>query len=102
MKTQVDDIEIVIGTNPRCETLSAFGHQKEKTGLQQVLSILGVKQLYFTGLAYDFCVCYSACDAASFGFETFVIKDATRSVNPEDETLVNKEYKNAGVKIISS
>lgn len=53
-------------------------------------------------MAFDFCVCYSALDGAKSGFETFVIKDATLSVNPEDETLVNKEYKKNGVKIIST
>ena len=52
-------------------------------------------------MAYDLCVCYSACDGAKNGFETFVIKDATLSVNPDDESLVNKEYKKNNVKIIN-
>ena len=96
-----DDIEVQIGTNPASETLSAFGNKKEKTNLRQVLEKLQVRQLYFIGFAFDYCVCYSACDGAKNGFESFVIKDATLSINPDDESLVNTQYKTNGVKIIN-
>ena len=45
---------------------------------------------------------YSAQDGVSEGFETYIIKEATRAVNPEDEKdqydmLANE----AGVKVVS-
>ncbi len=51
------------------------------TGLAGYLSERGLKRLFLTGLAYDFCVRYSAIDGKSLGFETIVIEDATRAVN---------------------
>src|SRR5258706_303580 len=38
-------------------------------------------RLFLCGLAYDFCVRYSAIDGHNLGFETIVIEDATRPVN---------------------
>ena len=52
------------------------------------------------GLAYDFCVGYTAEDAAQEGFETFVIKDATKSVDPEDEEFMDERLEEAGVRIV--
>ena len=39
------------------------------------------QRLFLCGLAYDFCVRYSAIDGHNLGFETIVIEDATRPVN---------------------
>ena len=41
-------------------------------------------------------------DAAEEGFETYVIKDATASVDPDDEQFMNERLAKAGVKIINS
>ena len=34
LKLKDDDVEIVIGTNPKFDTISAFGNLNEKTGLK--------------------------------------------------------------------
>jgi len=50
------------------------------TGLASCLRERGLKRLFLCGLAYDFCVRYSAIDGTAAGFECIVIDDATRSV----------------------
>lgn len=39
-----------------------------------------IKRVFVVGLAYNFCVGQSAIDYARHGFETYVVRDATRSV----------------------
>jgi nicotinamidase/pyrazinamidase len=50
------------------------------TGLASYLRERGLKRLFLCGLAYDFCVRYSAIDGVATGFECIVIEDATRAV----------------------
>jgi nicotinamidase/pyrazinamidase len=51
------------------------------TGLAGYLRERGLTRLFLCGLAYDFCVRFSAVDGAALGFECLVIEDATRAVN---------------------
>jgi nicotinamidase/pyrazinamidase len=51
------------------------------TGLAGYLRERNLTRLFLCGLAYDFCVRYSAIDGRALGFETIVIEDATRPVN---------------------
>lgn len=51
------------------------------TGLAGYLRERNLTRLFLCGLAYDFCVRYSAIDGRDLGFETIVIEDATRPVN---------------------
>jgi nicotinamidase/pyrazinamidase len=51
------------------------------TGLAGYLRERNLTRLFLCGLAYDFCVRYSAIDGHNLGFETIVIEDATRPVN---------------------
>jgi nicotinamidase/pyrazinamidase len=39
-----------------------------------------IEEVYFTGLALDYCVFWSSKDAKAAGFDTFVIEDATRGI----------------------
>ena len=50
------------------------------TGLAGYLRERGLTRLFLCGLAYDFCVQFSAVDGKQLGFETLVIEDATRAV----------------------
>ena len=94
------DIEISKGTLPMVDAFSAFGSNKEDTGLYKKLKERGVEQVYCVGLAYDYCVGYTAEDSAEEGFETYIVKDATVSVNPEDERAMNQRLRDAGAKIV--
>jgi nicotinamidase/pyrazinamidase len=51
------------------------------TGLAGYLRERGLIRLFLCGVAYDFCVRFSAIDGKTLGFETIVIEDATRPVN---------------------
>jgi nicotinamidase/pyrazinamidase len=51
------------------------------TGLAGYLRERNLTRLFLCGLAYDFCVRYSAIDGKHLGFETIVLEDATRPVN---------------------
>jgi nicotinamidase/pyrazinamidase len=42
----------------------------------------GITDVYVCGLARDFCVKWTAEDAADLGFPTTVLWDLTRAVNP--------------------
>jgi nicotinamidase/pyrazinamidase len=51
------------------------------TGLAGYLRERGLTRLFLCGLAYDFCVRFSAIDGAALGFECLVVEDATRAVD---------------------
>lgn len=55
--------------------------RKTKTGLEGYLRERGIGRLFVAGLATDFCVSWTALDARSAGFETYVIEDACRAID---------------------
>jgi nicotinamidase/pyrazinamidase len=87
------------------DSYSAFteNDQRTPTGLAGYLHERGLTRLFFTGLAYDFCVGFSALAAAQLGFESIVIEDLSRAVNlPNTVDATNTAFAAAGVKRISS
>jgi len=93
------------GMEPEIDTYSTFfdnGHKKD-TGLNAYLKGRDIDHVYVTGLAADFCVYYTLKDAVNLGYETTLIKDATRAIDKENfENNIMKELKESGVKIITS
>jgi nicotinamidase/pyrazinamidase len=77
-------IEIVIrkGFRPEIDSYSAFfeNDRTTATGLAGYLRERGFTRIFFVGLALDFCVAYSAEDAARLGFEAIVVEDACRGI----------------------
>ena len=66
---------------------------------------LGIKRVFLGGFAFNFCVGESAIVYADQGFETYVVRNATRSVPPEqggDVERMNNRLKYASVKLIKS
>jgi nicotinamidase/pyrazinamidase len=65
------------------DSYSAFfeNDRKTATGLGGYLRERGLGRVFLAGLAFDFCVRYSAEDAHSLGFEAVVIEDACRSID---------------------
>ena len=73
------------------------------TGLAAYLQARGLTRLFFTGVAYDFCVGFSALAAAALGFESLVVEDLTRAVDlPHTVDATNSAFAAAGVQRISS
>jgi len=71
------------GMNEGVDSYSAFveADGTTTTGLAPLLKARGVKRVFLCGLATDYCVAFSALDAAAAGFETFVIDDACRAID---------------------
>lgn len=65
------------------DSYSAFreNDRKTRTGLAGYLRERGLTRLFFVGLAFDFCVRYSAEDAVTEGFDVILIEDACRSID---------------------
>ena len=73
------------------------------TGLAGYLRERGLHRLFLAGLAYDYCVRFSAIDGKARGFETIVIEDATRAVGlPGSVEATNAALAAAGIPRISS
>ena len=77
-------IELVVrkGFRPAVDSYSAFfeNDRVTGTGLEAWLRARGVARLFLCGLATDYCVAFSAEDAARLGFAVFVIEDACRGI----------------------
>jgi nicotinamidase/pyrazinamidase len=71
------------GYHAGVDSYSAFmeADRKTATGLAAYLKERGIRQVFVTGLATDFCVAWTAMDARKAGFETYVIEDATRAID---------------------
>ncbi len=71
------------GFRQHIDSYSAFleNDRLTPTGLADYLHQHHLTRLFLCGLAYDFCVRYSAIDGHTLGFETIVLEDATRAVN---------------------
>lgn len=84
------DMIIRKGFRSSIDSYSAFfeNDKTTKTGLTGYLSDRGVKAVVLTGLATDFCVCYSAIDAASEGFDVTLMTDACRAIDLEGSLAV--------------
>ena len=87
------------------DSYSAFteNDRRTPTGLAGYLRERGLTRLFFTGLAYDFCVGFSAHAAARLGFESIVIEDLSRAVNlPGSVNATNTGFAAARVQRILS
>ena len=73
------------------------------TGLAGYFRERGLHRVFLCGLAYDFCVRYSAVDGHNLGFETIVIEDATRPANlPNSVIETNAALAAANIRRIQS
>lgn len=77
------DLIIRKGYNPAIDSYSAFfeNDHTTPTGLEGYLRTRGIDRLVMVGLALDFCVNFSAVDAAKLGFAVEVRQDLTRAID---------------------
>ena len=96
------------GTRPDVDSYSGFRENagpdgtRPTTGLAAWLNARGVRRVFVVGLARDYCVKLTALDAAQAGFETFVIDDLTRAVDPSRAGAVDEALREGGVERIVS
>ena len=80
------------------DAYSAF----DGTGLQSFLHRRGVQRLWIGGLAEDVCVLQTVLDSCRKGFDTLLIPEATRPVDPASRSRVEAEMREAGAKLVAA
>ena len=77
------DLILRKGFNPAIDSYSAFfeNDHATPTGLEGYLRTRGIERLTLVGLAFDFCVNYSALDAAKLGFRVTLRTDLSRAID---------------------
>jgi len=92
------------GTDRRIDSYSGFfdNARRRDTGLADWLRRQGVREVHVVGLATDYCVKFTALDAADLGFETTVLTAATRGVElkPGDVERALQDMAQAGIHIV--
>ncbi|HEX4037422.1 MAG TPA: bifunctional nicotinamidase/pyrazinamidase [Acidobacteriaceae bacterium] len=106
-KLQLDRAELILrkGFRREIDSYSAFfeNDQTTPTGLAGFCQERGPGRMFFAGLAYDFCVGFSALDARRVGFEAVVIRDACRGIDVGGSVAaIEREFDRAGVWVVES
>lgn len=101
---QTDRADLIIrkGYNPAIDSYSAFfeNDKTTPTGLEGYLRTRGIDTLTLVGLATDFCVNYSAVDAAKLGFKVTVDLSLCRAIDFDGSLdAASKAMLDAGVTI---
>lgn len=104
---QVPHAELVLrkGYHRAIDSYSAFyeNDRKTHTGLAGYLRERGFRRVFLAGLAFDFCVRYSAEDARRDRFEAVVIEDACRGIDVDGSMAVTREiFCSLGIRSIST
>ena len=93
------------GFHRTIDSYSAFfeNDHTTATGLGGYLKERGFRRVFLAGLAYDFCVGYSALDARRLGFEAVVMKDACRAIDLNGSAAaMEREFAKAGVEVMNT
>ncbi len=94
------------GTDPRLDSYSGFfdNGRRHATGLAEYLRDRGVNEVFVCGLATDYCVKFTALDAAELGFATRVVLDACRGVDlhPGDICRAVEEMQQRGIALVDA
>lgn len=92
------------GQDKRVEMYSAFADPFpspcSQSDLADTLRKAAITDVFVAGLAADYCVRFTALDAQKNGFQTWVIGEATKAVDPNSLDDVYKGYEEAGIKVI--
>ncbi len=83
LKTEKASLIIRKGFRENIDSYSAFFENDKKTitGLNGFLKDISIKKIYLCGLAFDFCVYYTALDAKKLGFEVNIFYNCCKSIN---------------------
>jgi len=93
------------GFDPAIDSYSAFfeNDRTTPTGLAGYLEERDLTRVFFAGLAYDYCVGYSALDARRLGLPAFILRDACRAIALNGTVAkIEAEFARAGVSVVQS
>lgn len=98
------DVIIKKGQSIDVDSYSAFYDNEGggSTGLTDILRRAHITDVYLVGVAYDFCVGWSAQDALKEGFKVWVVDDACRGVNPQTTAQMRLKLQELGVTLVNS
>lgn len=104
---QLPRAELVLrkGFRGEIDSYSAFfeNDHRTPTGLAGYARERGLTRFFFAGLAYDFCVGFSALDAARCGFAAVVVRDACRAIDADGSAVaMEAALARAGVAVAES
>jgi nicotinamidase/pyrazinamidase len=104
---RLDRVELILrkGFRKEIDSYSAFfeNDHATPTGLVGYCRERGLTRMFFAGLAYDFCVGFSAVDARRAGFEAVVVRDACRGIDVDGSVAaMEREFDRAGVWVVES
>ena len=104
-KLNIEQANAIIrkGSNPFIDSYSAFfeNDRKTPTGLDGYLKSLEIEKINLVGLATDFCVNYSAQDAANLGYKVSVLEKMCRAIDLNGSLAAAKsEMQDCGVEFI--
>jgi nicotinamidase/pyrazinamidase len=104
---RLDRAELILrkGFRKGIDSYSAFfeNDRATPTGLAGYCRERGLERMFFAGLAFDFCVGFSAVDARKAGFEAVVVRDACRAIDVEGSVeRMEAEFAARGVKVVES
>ena len=88
------------GMEKEIDSYSGFfdNGKKKATGMGDYLKGHGVSSIFVCGLAADYCVYFTALDGLELGFQSTIITDATRAINPHDFAHKLEIFKSRGGK----
>jgi nicotinamidase/pyrazinamidase len=87
------------------DSYSAFfeNDRSTPTGLSGYLKERKLTRIFLAGLAYDYCVGYSALDARRLGLEAIILRDACRAIDLNGSVArIEAEFAQAGVELVDS
>jgi nicotinamidase/pyrazinamidase len=93
------------GFRPQIDSYSAFfeNDRVTPTGLAGYLEERDLRRVFLAGLAYDYCVGFSALDARRLGLPAFVLRDACRAIDFNGSVAaIEKDFARADVAVIDS
>ncbi|EEQ98262.1 Pyrazinamidase/nicotinamidase, putative [Perkinsus marinus ATCC 50983] len=92
------------GTNVSVDSYSGFfdNNRVHHTELNAILKAAQIIRVIIVGLAFDYCVGYTALDAVGLGYKAIVVEDATRPVAPDSASAMRKRLLDAGVELVHS
>lgn len=104
---QLPQAELILrkGFRRDIDSYSAFfeNDRKTPTGLDGYLAERKLSRVFLAGLAYDYCVGYSALDARRLNLPAIILRDACRAIDLNDSVAkIEAEFATAGVEIIES
>ena len=96
---RTDPAQLILrkGFRPGIDSYSAFfeNDRTTPTGLEGYLRARGVTGVTLVGLATDYCVAYSALDAARLGFQVTVLQGACRAIDLNGSLAVAQDQMRA-------